>query len=523
MALVTGLRPFFFAAIVCIPVVGGSIEGRVTNSVTGEAVVGVKVRFLDRQSYVYETVTDSTGSYRLTGLADNDYYGEFAKDGFSDSRMNERIHVAGSVSARGDTQLQPWGALHGRVVDEDGKAAAGVRVECGCTRDDSAVTDANGEFAFQDLRPGSYTLVAKPEAKIRTQDGVRLGTVAIYYPSVTEVEQAARIPVRTGENVAGIEIRLKSVPVHRVAGIVLNEAGKPAAHATVKLMGRAGRGRHPMMFSPGFSYTIGPDPVPELARVESREDGGFEFAVVEPGDWRLSAEAGVEDDMPLGDVASVLLSEKDVEDVRLRLVAPFAVEFNVDWGGAKPPSGGYGWTPVFLTPLEAQPRLIADPAKSVGRINGIFPGRYRVTPMITGLDAYASAVMLEGRDVAGQVVEFTAGAAPLQVIYKPGLGKVRGSIENCQGERGEGAMVMLIPRDAGEVSTILTAQCGAGGAFEIGRVVPGDYYAVAFDHPDEQGVQWDALLSTILPIASNVRVEAGSTASVDLRANKWPW
>ncbi len=123
----------------------------------------------------------------------------------------------------------------------------------------------------------------------------------------------------------------------------------------------------------------------------------------------------------------------------------------------------------------------------------------------------------------GQVVELTAGAAPIQVIYKPGLGKVRGTIENGQGERGEGATVMLIPREAGEVSTILTARCGAGGVFEIGRVVPGDYYAVAFDHQGEVGVQWDALLSTILPIASSVRVEAGSTASVDLRANKWPW
>ncbi len=393
MALVTGLCPFFFAAIVCMPVVGGSIEGRATNSVTGEAVGGVKVRFLDRQSYVYETVTDSTGSYRLTGLGDNDYYGEFTKDGFSDSRLNERVHVSGDVPVRANTQVQPWATLRGRVVDEDGKAAAGVRVECGCTRDDGAVTDENGEFAFQDLRPGSYTLVAKPEAKIRTQDGVRLGTVAIYYPSVTELEQAARIPVRAGENVAGIEIRLKSVPVHRVAGVVLNEAGKPVAHATVKLMGQAGRARHPIMFSPGFSYTIGSDPEPELARVESREDGGFEFAVVEPGDWRLSAEAGAEDDLPLGDVASVLVSEKDVEDVRLRLVAPFAVEVNVDWGGAKPPSGGYGWTPVSLTPLEAQPRLIVDPAKNVGRINGILPGRYRVTAWDAGLDVYPSAVM----------------------------------------------------------------------------------------------------------------------------------
>ena len=105
------------------------------------------------------------------------------------------------------------------------------------------VTDENGEFVFKDLAPGSYTVAAKPAAKIRIQDGVRLGMVAMYYPSATEPAQATRIPVRTGQDVSGIEIRLKSVPVHRVAGVVLNEAGKPAAHATVKLMGPAGANR----------------------------------------------------------------------------------------------------------------------------------------------------------------------------------------------------------------------------------------------------------------------------------------
>jgi hypothetical protein len=331
------------------------------------------------------------------------------------------------------------------------------------------------------------------------------------------LEQAARIPVRPGENVSGLEIRLKSVPVHRVAGVVVTEAGKPVAHATVKLMGRIGTARQPIIFSSLF-YTIGPSPEPEVAQVESHDDGTFEFAAVEPGDWRLSAALGVEKDMPLGGVASALVSDKDAEDIHIRLSAPFAVEVAEDWGGAQAPARReYGDGPVLLFPMDAQP-LIVDPAKNIGRVNGIFPGRYRVVPTGIGLDGYASAVMWGGRDVAGQVVEFSPGAAPLQMIYKSGFGKVRGMVE-----KGEGALVILVPRDAGEVTTIRTARCGAGGSFEIDRTVPGDYSIVAFDHPDERGVQWDTLLSTIIPIASNVRVEAGSTASADLRISKWPW
>jgi hypothetical protein len=367
--------------------------------------------------------------------------------------------------------------------------------------------------------PGYYALVAKPDAVIRMADGERLGTVATYYPSVTELAQAVRIPVRYGEDIGGIQIRLRNVPVHRVAGVVLNEAGNAVAGATVKLMGQAGTARRPVIFSPGFSYAIGPVAEPEVSRVETRADGTFEFAAVEPGDWRLSAEAGVDDEMPLGGVAAVVVSEKDVEGVLVRIVPPFGIDFTEDRTNVQGPvSTTYGGIPVYLSPLEGQPKMFVSPAKNVNTTNGILPGRYAVVPQFVGGDFYISSVMWEGRDVAGQVVEFTANAAPLEMIYKSGVGIVRGKAEN-----GEGALVILIPPDRGEFTGIRTARCGPDGSFQLDRVVPGDYRIVAFDRADERGVDWDALLATIGPIASKVQVEGGATASVALRANQWPF
>jgi hypothetical protein len=526
----------------------GTIEGRVTNSITGESVGGVTVRFLDRKSRVFTTATDSTGSYRLTGLNDGDYHGEFTKDGFSENSGNPFFHVAGGAPVPVNAQMKPWGSLRGRVVDEDLKPAAKVRMEIGPRPagviDDDTFTDQNGEFAFPNLAPGSYTLVAKPETKIRMQDGVRVGTVAMYYPSVTELAQAVRIPVRLGENVLGIEIRLKSVPVHRVAGVVLSEAGKPVAHATVKLMGRAGTTRQALSAGmitsaqiagaggairltspPGFYTIVGPGPEPEVAGGETGNDGTFEFAAVQEGDWRLSAEAGVYEDMPLSGVASALISEKDVEDVQIRLTGPFAVEFTMDFGSAQAAASAkgapimLGLTALGLTAVEGQPRAIVnDPAKNMGRINSVFPGRYRVIPgTITG-DFYVGSVMWGGRDVNGQVVDLTPGAAPFQMIFKPGLGKVRGRVE-----KGEGSMVFLISRGSGEILNYRQAACGTDGTFEIGQVPPGDYYVVAFDRTERGGLPAADLPAAIVPIASNVRVEAGSTESVDVRLNRWPW
>jgi hypothetical protein len=533
----------------------GAIEGRVTNSVTGEGVSGVKVRLLDAKSHPYDTVTDATGSFHLAGLSEGDYRGEFTKDGFVDDSRNlssPSYRVSGDVPARADTQLKPWGALRGRVVDEDGKPAAGVRVERDPVAighlDGDTVTDANGEFVFQDLAPGSYTVVAKPEAKIRMQDGVRVGTVAMYYPSTTELSQAARIPVRNGDNVSGIEIRLKSVPVHRVAGVVLEPGGKPMAHATVKLMGQAGSVRQTLSLAPSMSIgadgigrmsfplgkamsgVVGPGAEPEVARVESRDDGTFEFAAVEEGDWRLSADFGEYEDVPLGGVASAPVSEKDVEDIQIGLTAAFPVEVTADLGGGQAPATGarcdqsgcvvqHGPIVLSLTAMEGQPRVhVADPANNLAKLNAAFPGRYRVAQGGMQGDPYIAAVMWGGRDVKGQVVELMPGAGPLQIVFKSGLGKVRGTVE-----KGDGASVFLVSNGSGEILTYQQVTCGAGGAFEIGPVQPGDYYILAFDRVESGGLPAADLPASIIPLASSVRVEAGSTASVDLRLNRWPW
>jgi len=453
--------------------------------------------------------------------------------------------------------LKPWGSLRGRVVDEDGKPVAGVRVERDPVPPGSlegeTVTDEKGEFVFPDLAAGSYLLAAKPEGKTRMQDGLRVGTVAIYYPSATELDQAARIPVRLGDNVAGIELRLKSVPVHRVAGVVLgvvgDKAGKPVAHATVKLMGRAGTARRTLSYAPSvsvgadgvgrlmstlgtaFSGVVGPGPEPEVARVESREDGTFEFAAVEEGDWRLSAVAGEYDDVPMAGIASAPVSDKDVEGVQIRLTPAFPLEVTLDLGGGQAPATGARCDPsgcvvqrgpvvLSLTAVEGQPRVhVDDPANNLAKLNAAFPGRYRVMGgMGMQGDPYVAAVMWGGRDVKGQVVDLMPGAGPFQIIYKSGLGKVRGTVE-----RGEGASVFLLSQGTGEILTYQQVTCGAGGVFEIAQVPPGDYYIMAFDHAGTGGLPPADLPASVIPFASTVRVEAGSTASADPHVNHWPW
>jgi 5-hydroxyisourate hydrolase-like protein (transthyretin family) len=545
----------------------GRIEGRVTNNVTGEGMGGVLVRFVG-DGY-HETVTDSTGSYRLTGLKDGDYRVDFIMGGFYGEVRDQVFHVMGSMTVSVNAQLEPLGTLHGRVVDEEGKPAAGIQIEKDpgfVTREDNSVTNENGEFTLRNLYPESYTLVAKPDADTRMQDGVQVGRVATYYPSVTELADAALIPVRIGENVSGVEIRLKSVPVHRLTGVVLDTSGKPAARATVKLIGRASAARRTLSYertlppiitggdgvmhvargsSRDTSVTVGPGPALEVAQVQARDDGKFEFAAVSAGDWRLNAEVNAYGHATSSGFASVHVSEVDIRDVRIRLIAPIQVEVTADPADAQSPditcvvdyvdNAAEGAPPpplcevkpgpigLDLTPVDGQPPMdFRDPetggAERVPH-TWAFPGRYRVLGSRNiQADAYVAAVMWQGRDVKGQVVDLMPGAGPFQVIFKSGLGKVRGRVEN-----GEGASVFLVSKESGPILTYRQVTCGLGGAFEIGQVPPGEYYMVASYRPEESELPTVDLLQAIVPIASSVRVEAGATTGVDLLVNKWPW
>jgi hypothetical protein len=535
-----------FTLLAVAPLTAASIEGRVTNSVTGDPISGATVRLLDRHSYVFYATTDATGSYTLTNLNDGDYRGEFSKDGFNDARAGATladvlsgggwVHASGDVPARIDAQLQPWASLRGRVVDEDGHPAPKVAVEINLNLDNVATTDEHGEFTFSNLRPGSYTLLAKPDPQTHQRNGEQVGAVPIYYPSATQLADASLIKVNWGADVAGIEIRLKSVPVHRIAGLVLDEAGKPIAHATVKLLGKAPASRQALMGISGagpfirspvpfltISGEIGPAPQPILASVESHNDGTFEFAAVEPGDWRLSAEAGVDDEKPRAGVASVFIGDKDADGVAIRLSAPFSVEVTADWGDTPPPKAADGGPSpigylVRLAPLDAQPRVAFDPS-AVTSIKGLFPGRYRVlgSQVLAAQEGtYVSAVLLGGTGVLGQIVDLAPGGGPLEVILKHDSGSLRGTVDN-----GEGATVYLVPKNPAEVIRYVSVICGRGGSFQFQNVIPGDYYLVAFHSVDSPPPD---LPDSIATIATTVKVESGSAPfPVNLRTSPWLW
>jgi hypothetical protein len=350
------------ALVFVAPLISAMIEGQVTNGVTGAGISGATVRFMDRTSHAFQTTTDASGAYRLTGLADGEYHGAFSKDGFSDYRqgssLSDLLSGANSVRISGDVP-SAWMLACNR----------GARYAAG-----SWMKKASPRLKWWSRLAGMWTIV---QQRIRMASSPSRSFIRDHTPwwrsrspvhtcarasasvrfrstilPLTQLADALPVQVGWGADIAAIEIHLKSVPVHRVAGVVLDEAGKPVARSTVSLLGRplasrqaplgggisapgpAVRGNRP--FITGFHGSLGPDPEPELATVESRPDGTFEFPAVQQGDWRLTAEFDSDNEKPRFGVASAFVGDKDIEGVQIRLSGPFRVPVTANWGSVQP-------------------------------------------------------------------------------------------------------------------------------------------------------------------------------------------
>ncbi len=114
--------------------VPGTIEGRVTNSITGEPISGATLHLYAVNGRGLPPVGPQTGSSQGDGLFHFDSVPEGSylivaqASGFTDMRgfgPRQRLTVSGGQQITGIViALSPQGSISGKVVDEDGKPVA---------------------------------------------------------------------------------------------------------------------------------------------------------------------------------------------------------------------------------------------------------------------------------------------------------------------------------------------------------------------------------------------------------------
>jgi hypothetical protein len=498
-----------------------SLSGRVVNSVTRAGIADAQVRVCRNGSappgmivcafdQLPTAVTDETGAFRLAGLTDGQYILlPVAKEGFFPAaRTGSQMTVTGDT--RLNIEMTPLAGIRGKVLDPEGKAAAGVVValdsRCnGCTAIDVSITNEDGEYEFTGLPPNdSLILSASP----KTQDPkAEEKIVTTYYPSAVDRDLAQGVRSE-GVDLFGYDIKLRTAPAHSVRGVVVDDAGKPVPKAIVSIVKPASG----MVAAFRGDFPSPPTEVPVAEPSETRDDGTFTFPSVLRGNWTLRAVGG----LPAhAGSAEVSVSDSEVENLQVRVAPAFDIELQTDWGDSSPSQ-----RPVKIpanlgsfVPLDS-PRPLPPPPGDLkpGQVplfNG-FAGNYLVAPGSSPAGYYLAAVLLDNRDVLGQVVEISAGDS-LKLIFKTDGAAVRGTVEN-----GADTMVWLMADPTASGRLGYGAQCDGGGAFLIRDVPPGEYTAVAMQRP-LPGPTSPEFLSLLAANGKRVRVEAGSPAQVDLR------
>jgi hypothetical protein len=460
-----------------------------------------------------------------------EYTATFGKIGFSlpldgpFPRLPPPVQVAdGNTPARIDAEMSPWATLAGRVLNSDGDPVAGIEVQANLGR--TVNTDSNGKFAFGDLEPGAYTLLARPSQAV-TEGLMPLPT---YFPSAVDPVQAEPIKVSAGVTLAGFEIRLRSEPVYKVRGKVLDQSGKPAARAMITLTGlriTTGCMRFATFNGNGRAQiVIGHDCPAGVPGTQTRTDdeGAFEFRGVRTGEWSVRADYESAWDeasnMPMIQLGSsrVSVGHEDIDDLHVRVAALVPLQATVDWSGA-PADDALRKASLTLISEDGaggNKGIVTDPGQPPALVP---PGRTFIAPG-QPVDGYVlTSVLFGDREALGEVVDIEAGAPPLHLVYKHTISSISGTVE-----KGPDATVLVF-QTATEGDIIVNAYpchpIGPNGAFEVSGMPPGDYYVAAVNHLtppmaiDADGVQW------LAQSARSVHVQAGTSRQLQLAVTPW--
>jgi hypothetical protein len=512
-----------------------TVEGVVVNKVSGAGIADATVRFSASRANRYETRTDETGAFRIAGVKPGDFDAAVEKSGYfpvdaaaflviPGDRPKYHVDPAG-VPLRLRLELNPPAVLRGRVIGADGNPAR-ASVDLGKGR--TVNTDAEGSFTFDKLSPGPYTLLARPKTieHAAAHEGTRTEVVPTYYPSAVEPAQAQSIVVRAGAELTGYEIRLQSVPVYRVRGLVLNPDGKPAAKAVVNLQPRIpGEGPDRPFLIPGgprASFSIRTSDVELLEPEESfvtGDDGLFEFPSVPAGDWTVQAEgAPAEDQIQHRGVLSVggvtfSLGHGDPDDLKIELAIPFSLSGIVVLSDGSAPARDLALgVSLYSDTGRAGTGGITD-ASGVLRLD-VVPGANRILADVLMGNYYADSILLGSTDITTQRVALTPASPPVKIILKA-AGSVHGTIEDPVP-----ATVVLFPQSFAGIGYY--AQSDAGRNFGLAGIPPGEYYAIAVDHFDPRTMAGAVRLRSLMPLATSVKVQSASSANVELKVNRVP-
>jgi hypothetical protein len=285
--------------------------------------------------------------------------------------------------------------------------------------------------------------------------------------------RAATLEVRTGDDLAGLDITLQSTRAVRVRGRILSvTTGKATSHGVMVALQPRDLGVR--------SY------YPSAQTYVEDPEGSFELRGVVPGAYVLSAVASDGERrfharLPLDVGAS------DIDGLIVPLGTAIDIPGRLQWEG--PPANKENAAHVALEPREQS--IFGGGGWSVVTPDGKFAlknvadGDYRLRVLDAEEDCYLKSARWGGEDVLEDGLSIASGKipGPLEIVLNCAGGTLEGVVLDEQGRPAAEARVVLVPEGERRSQPHLfkSATPDQYGHFVMKGIAPGDYKLFAWE------------------------------------------
>jgi hypothetical protein len=482
-------------------------------------------------------VTDTRGEFELTDVPAGSYALTATRAGYLTIQYGQRrpreagrtLEVAaGQTVERIDMALPRGAVLAGRIVDETGDAAPGVRVEALEHRYirgrrilvPARITTTNdaGEFRLSGLEPGAFQLRASSAEVWEGDDGKTTHAyAATHFPGVVAGEQPQTINLEVGQEISGLDFQLVPGRAARVSGGVEDASGQPMPDQVVHLSnitsGVGGR-----LVSSGQG--AGPTRTSAL--------GAFEFSKLAPGEYLVIA-GGAADRVSV----TVILGEGDAQHVVVTPRRAAELSGRITTNDAAPP---FLPSRLRLLPIPSDPNKVL-PAWGESSGETIRPDwTFRSASLdgaylfrIVGLpdDWMLHSVRAGGADITDRPFEVARGGPDIrgvEIFLSRQGARITGAIETASGAPAPDSTVVVFADDSNLWTVgsrfVRAVRPDSDARFSVAGLPSGAYRVIARDLVLEG--QWEdpAFLQGLVKRAVRVELGEGAVETVQLRLEK---
>jgi hypothetical protein len=464
----------------------GSVQGVVTNSVTGEPVKKAAVLLGDK----YTAMTDAAGHFHFDNVTPGGYFVAADRDGFmaTGGGPHQQVTVAEEQHVQDVAiKLVPLATVSGHVFDEDGDPIPRAQVAVlryfyspeGKRLNPAAFAQSNdlGEFEALNLPPGRYYFQVRTSPLRNIPPHTRWSHPeeaypVTFYPNAREAAQATATDVATGAHVSNIDFRLRKVPAYHIRGTVSDASARPGAEGTVE--------------AETSEFTFGA----RIAGAALQADGSFDLRGLVNGSYTVSY-LRLESGKGVRTGETVRVSDADVNGVVLAQKPTLDVSGTVTVEGPPPDK------------LELRIALLAAQGWSLRRnggqaaggdfvIRGVLPQPYQLQIANVPPGKYVKSIRLGDRENnSGEIDLSEHTSASLSLVLGADGGEVDGTVQNASGQPAPATQVTLAPAEEYDARSDLLkrAVTDASGNFQIKDVAPGEYKVFAWESDPEGSSQ----------------------------------